>query len=254
MVAVAEWTIAPDCDSGFRRIVTGQPPQVRNRMHFVYRTTCVITGKYYIGVHSTSVLEDGYLGSGLHLKRSVKKHGMENHSREILAHFATAPEAYAYESVVVTQELIDSDLLCMNLKPGGYGGWKTPSSAEQRARCLKGNAVMKNLRETDPEWAKSYSKAASTRNISSYRRGTRNTTGAFVGELRAEMVRRSTTPEARAKQKAAFDKIGHAKGEKNSQFGTCWVSNEIETKKISLEQLDEHLAMGYNRGRKKKTN
>lgn len=28
MVAVAEWTIAPDCESGFRRIVTGRSPAI----------------------------------------------------------------------------------------------------------------------------------------------------------------------------------------------------------------------------------
>ena len=52
--------------------------------HYIYKTTCSITGKYYIGMHSTSNLEDGYLGSGKRLWYSINKHGKENHSVEIL--------------------------------------------------------------------------------------------------------------------------------------------------------------------------
>ena len=39
-------------------------------------------------------------------------------------------------------------------------------------------------------------------------------------------------------------------GEKNSQFGTCWVTNGVKPIKIKKEQLDEYLTNGYSRGRK----
>ena len=32
--------------------------------HFIYKTTNIITERYYYGMHSTDNLEDGYLGSG----------------------------------------------------------------------------------------------------------------------------------------------------------------------------------------------
>ncbi len=41
-------------------------------------------------------------------------------------------------------------------------------------------------------------------------------------------------------------------GEKNSQFGTCWINNGEVAKKIKKEQLDEMLALGWNKGRKLK--
>ena len=35
--------------------------------HFVYVTSCELTASYYIEVHSTKNLHDGYLGSGKRL-------------------------------------------------------------------------------------------------------------------------------------------------------------------------------------------
>ena len=57
------------------------------KYHILYKTTCTVTGNFYIGVHSTTNLEDGYLGSGKRLRYSIEKHGKENHLREILEFF-----------------------------------------------------------------------------------------------------------------------------------------------------------------------
>ena len=46
--------------------------------HFLYKTTNLINNKYYYCVHSTKNLNDGYLGSGKYLKRSINKYGKEN--------------------------------------------------------------------------------------------------------------------------------------------------------------------------------
>jgi hypothetical protein len=56
----------------------------QHNYHYIYKTTCTITGKYYVGMHSSSNLEDGYIGSGKKLWNSVRKHGRENHIIEIL--------------------------------------------------------------------------------------------------------------------------------------------------------------------------
>lgn len=91
--------------------------------NYVYKITNKLNNKFYIGVHRTSNLNDGYMGSGNAIQRSIKKYGIENFLKEILYFFDTIEEAYECESKIVTEELV-KNRKCYNLKPGGYG-WKT---------------------------------------------------------------------------------------------------------------------------------
>jgi hypothetical protein len=74
--------------------------------HFVYKTTNLVNQKIYIGVHSTEVVEDGYLGSGKYLRRAVRKYGSENFTREVLSFFKTRNEAFQYEAELVNLDFV----------------------------------------------------------------------------------------------------------------------------------------------------
>lgn len=50
--------------------------------HFIYKTTCLVNGMFYIGHHSTNNVHDRYLGSGKALKLAIKEYGKENFVRE----------------------------------------------------------------------------------------------------------------------------------------------------------------------------
>jgi hypothetical protein len=91
------------------------------KYHYLYKTTNLINDKYYYGIHSTFDLEDGYLGSGTYLRRSILKYGKENFKREILEKFETREELIQAESDLITKYIVD-EKLCMNLKTGGLGG------------------------------------------------------------------------------------------------------------------------------------
>jgi hypothetical protein len=42
----------------------------------------------------------------------------------------------------------------------------------------------------------------------------------------------------------------HQQGEKNSQFGTCWIHDDKKSIKIKKEHLEEYISSGWKKGRK----
>jgi len=91
-------------------------------MHYiVYQTTNLINGMTYIGSHQTEDLTDGYIGSGKHLKRAIKKYGKENFKSEILYSFSSKEEMFNKERELVNESFV-KDPMTYNLKVGGSGG------------------------------------------------------------------------------------------------------------------------------------
>ena len=62
--------------------------------HFVYITVRLDTPYYYIGVHSTDNLLDGYLGSGYHILNAIKKYGKDSFARLELKFFNSHEEDF----------------------------------------------------------------------------------------------------------------------------------------------------------------
>lgn len=89
--------------------------------YIVYKTTNLLNGKFYIGVHNGE--NEKYLGSGRLLRCAIKKYGVENFIRETLMEFNNAIDAYDYEKTLITDDLIRSSD-CYNIGPGGHGGDK----------------------------------------------------------------------------------------------------------------------------------
>lgn len=94
----------------------------RRAYHYIYKTTCIITERYYIGMHSTDDIDDGYIGSGTRLWHSIKKYGKENHKCEILEFLPDRKSLRNKEIEIINEELI-RDPQCMNIMKGGDGNW-----------------------------------------------------------------------------------------------------------------------------------
>ena len=108
--------------------------------HFVYKITNLINQKYYVGVHSTNSLEDGYMGSGTAIKNAIQKYGIENFKREILVFVQTPEEKWLAEIKHVTLQVV-KDKNSYNMAPGGR------------------NWIAAMKREQDPNFKKHQSKA-----------------------------------------------------------------------------------------------
>ena len=107
----------------------------RRKYHIIYKTTCLVTGRYYIGMHSTDNLEDSYLGSGLRLRRSVEKYGKDQHQRQVLEILPTRQAAADREKEIITEEL-RKDPQCLNCGPGGLGVVDRPPTSEETAKKI----------------------------------------------------------------------------------------------------------------------
>jgi hypothetical protein len=87
-------------------------------------------------MHSTDNLEDGYLGSGMHLWRSIDKYGKDNHTTEILEHLPDRKSLSDREREILLE--VKSDPKCMNIAWGGEGATDRPATKEEtRAKLSK---------------------------------------------------------------------------------------------------------------------
>lgn len=219
----------------------------------IYKITNQINGKYYIGKHQTRDLDDGYMGSGKLLKRAIAKYGLENFKKEILHVFDNEAEMNAKE-----RELVVVNESTYNLNEGGKGGFSYINrnklygfSDQQVARRGRETANKKLKEKYGDDWHKIISDLASTKGSKVYRDKWENDpefrdkilTNSQKGRLAA------LTDSAKIKRKATMSKNNHQQGKKNSQYGTCWVTNGTLNKKIKTSELDRFLDAGYYRGR-----
>lgn len=176
------------------------------------------------------------MGSSQILKRAIDKYGLENFKKEILFIFDTEQEMSNKEAELVTQEVVNNPF-CYNLKLGGIGKWGTSDSqrTENGLRVKKNKMGIFSKENHDktinnPEWINKYSLKNKDRQLAAYQKCWGNS------DKKSEII---------AQRKAA----NFQKGSKNSQFGTCWITNGHLNKKIKLEDLSSHIEKGWKRGR-----
>jgi len=101
-------------------------------IYYAYKITNITNNKFYVGVHSAHNFDDGYFGSGLVIKKAIKKYGKENFIKEILQCFVSKEEMYAYEKNFITEAFLQNPLV-YNIACGGSGG-----SIEQNRKSFTG--------------------------------------------------------------------------------------------------------------------
>lgn len=198
----------------------------------IYKTTNIINGKFYIGKHQTNDLNDGYLGSGKLLKRAIAKYGIENFHKEILHICKDEKHMNLLESILV----VPDPEVNYNLCEGGKGGW---GYINQELSDYMRPKRIENLKKayTIEAIAKGHKSRSET--MSQNHR---------LGKIRYDtFTGKSHTDEWKQKQSVIMRE--KQSGSKNSQYGTCWITNGQENKKVKREDATSWFAKGYRQGR-----
>lgn len=89
----------------------------------IYEIKNKINNMIYVGYHKTKNIDDGYMGSGLYIKRVIDKYGVENFEKRILHFCKDDSEMKIMESEIVNEEFVKRKDT-YNLKIGGHGGFR----------------------------------------------------------------------------------------------------------------------------------
>lgn len=95
----------------------------------LYQITNLTNGHYYIGAHEGEP-DDAYFGSGIILKKAIRKYGLTQFRKDILAELPTKKLMYALEAAVVNEEFVARPDT-YNCRTGGQVEW-THSSASRK--------------------------------------------------------------------------------------------------------------------------
>lgn len=202
--------------------------------NYIYKTTNTITGRYYIGMHSTDDLTDEYMGSGKRLRRSLNKHGKENHVVEILEFMCSRKELIEKEKEIVNLKEI-AKKNCMNLMPGGEGGLCSEAHIEKLRKAASAN-MYKKWKEN--EFREMHCKLSAERMKQHHKNG-KIKYDTFSGKKHSEIT----------KELMSSLKKGTGMGQANSQFGTCWITKDGFNKKIKLLEFILFQEQGWQKGR-----
>lgn len=216
----------------------------QRKYHYIYKITRNDgSGKYYIGLHSTNNLEDGYFGSGQVLWKSIKKYGKQMHTMEILEFLPDRKTLKDREREIVNEDLL-KDPLCMNICLGGQ--CRNNLSDKQRkfiSKKLQGRTLSEEHKAKLSEIAKAMTDEVKQK-ISAG--GKKRFTSVENRKEHGEKIKQGLTESSREKMSASAKKINtpeyrQYKSEKLKQFNALLSEDE---RKLKAKHLTDKFAPG----------
>lgn len=202
------------------------------KFHYIYKITRN-DGKYYIGMHSTDNLDDGYFGSGKRLWHSIRKYGKEVHIKEIIEFLSSREELKKREAELVNEECI-ADPLCMNIDLGGNGGGNFNAAREKLKKLWELPAERERIILAIKIGASKGGKKSQT--LITYE----------------ERIRRQEKAKYKKSYKATGKKHSDISKNKisNASKGKVWLSKDNTSIKVFPYEMTKYIAEGWERKKK----
>ena len=208
----------------------------------VYKITNNLNDKFYIGMHKTENLEDGYMGSGKIIQRVIKKYGVENFTKNILHIFDNEIDMRDKE-----KELVVISEQSYNLCPGGQGGFgyinSLPNALENQ-RIGRSAANKKLLEIYGENWHLIISRKG--QQVLKEKYPDLNKEVALRGHKEGWLNWSGKKHSAESIEKMKKSKQGYGVGSSNSQYGSKWITDGNSNKKI---KADDNIPTGWKQGR-----
>ena len=154
----------------------------------IYKTTNTINGKIYVGQHKTQIIDDGYVGSGKLIRRSIEKYGAENFIREVLEVVYSREEAGVREEFWIRELDATNPAIGYNITQYAWGG--QPHTDESRTKISTAH------------------------------------TGRVLSEETKQKMRKPKSAEAKQNMQESQQAAGHVKRSQNKKWFHCPDSGE----------------------------
>ena len=243
---------------------------------YIYETTCIPTGKKYIGIHKwdKDTIDPNYFGSGIYLKRALKKYGKKNFSCRILEWCNDRKELLEKERYYISRTKAPINENYYNIEDGGQGGhseyYKQPVTEKQLKNLEYGRHLpaselqKKQLAERRTNIKVSQSTRDKLRAAQLGKRCVNNgVINKYVFESDLEGFlnagwKLGQLPKDRTDRVNKFKETHYNKDNtewkkklSESMKGRRWVTNGIIDIQVKPDKLDYYLSTGFRLGRSK---
>lgn len=220
------------------------------KYYFIYKITNLKNNKIYIGKHITKDLNDGYMGSGLLIKKAIEKYGITNFKKEIIKYCSNEDELNKAESEIVTEDFCKRKDT-YNINTGGSGGWYYINKEKKNLKGCKYGGQAMSLKLKDPLYYKNFCRIIKESCNDEVKLKISNSVKNHIKTFGHCWTGKKHLESTKEKMRNTFQSHHHQQGNKNSRYGTIWVYNqELKTSKsIQKIELDKYLDSGWNIGR-----
>lgn len=221
-------------------------------IHVVYKIVNSINGKIYVGKHTTTNVNDPYLGSGKILLQAIEKYGREAFSKTILGEFEDEHAAFCAEIQFITELNACDPEVGYNITRGGNGSYAshlTPERRKQIGMIWRGRKHTESTREK---------MRVSSRKRSRATKETRDKirsamTGRRLSDDTRQKIRagqkRPRSPKTIREKKFSEEHINNLKLAKQRQFASGFrqtISDETKSKLSELNRGSKNASAKLN--------